>query len=382
MNTINDNFEIQYIPARICEGSDITIKYYAYDPTTQKLKRVVNRYNHLRGKMNKTQLLRHLRAIANDINVNLAAGKNPFIEAATPKSYHQLADAIKLFLKLKERDMRPDGHRSYTSYCKKINEWLIAKDMKGCFVVSFTRDMALEYMNELALNEKLSNRTWNNSFVFYRSLWNWLIQNNYCVNNIFEGFDKKRELPKIRQIVDAETHTKIVEYCHQNKPELEIVIDLVRAAFMRPKEISLIQIKDIDLERRVIRVSIEKSKTHRARFAYLPDWLCVKISNHYQLSRFPMDHYLIASSLRPGTVHIDTRTIDKYWTKMRNVLKLGMDMQLYSYRDTGINALEDSGVPRRVIQKLTDHTTEKMVGKYIHQPSQDIINNVVCLIKE
>lgn len=57
-------------------------------------------------------------------------------------------------------------------------------------------------------------------------------------------------------------------------------------------------------------------------------------------------------------------------------------MQLYSYRDTGITFLEDAGIQRKVIQKLTDHTSEKMVGKYIGQPSQELIDNVVSKITD
>ena len=187
MTTINNDFTIQYIPARICDGKDLCIKYYAWHPIEKKLKRIVMRFNHLKGKMNKTDLTRHIRKIANDINVNLAAGRNPFIEAETPKAFHKLSDAIELFLKMKKRDMRVDGLRSYTSYCKKLNKWLEDHKLKDCFVISFTGDIALEMMNELSLNEGLNNRTWNNHFVFYRSLWNWMITNNYCKLNVFEN---------------------------------------------------------------------------------------------------------------------------------------------------------------------------------------------------
>ena len=43
------------------------------------------------------------------------------------------------------------------------------------------------------------------------------------------------------------THHRIAMYCKWFMPTMEIVIDLVRASFIRPKEISLIQIKEIDL---------------------------------------------------------------------------------------------------------------------------------------
>ncbi len=382
MTTINNDFNIQYIPARICDGKDLCIKYYAWHPTENKLKRIVIRFNHLKGRMNKTDLTRHIRKIANDINVNLAAGRNPFVESETPKAFHKLSDAIDQFLKLKKRDMRPDGLRSYASYCKKLNTWLENNKLKDCYVITYTDDTALEMMNELALNDCLNNRTWNNHFVFYRSLWNWMIANKYCKVNVFENFTKKREDEKFRIVIPELSHHRIAMYCKWFMPNMEIVIDLVRASFIRPKEISLIQIKEIDLFKKVIFIPASKSKTHRDRYAYLPDWLCAKIVDTFQLDRFPLDNYFIGKELNPAKTNINTRDIDKFWNKIRKDLRLPDEMQLYSYRDTGITFLEDAGIQRKVIQKLTDHTSEKMVGKYIGQPSQELIDNVVSKITD
>jgi integrase len=382
MNTVDGNFKVQYIPAKICDNKELTIKYYAYHPVECRMKRVVMRFNHLKDKMTKTELNRHLRNIMHDINVNLAAGKNPFIAQESPKSYCKLNEAIDMFLKLKARDMRPDGLRSYTSYSKKLKEWAMVNGLEDCFVISFTREKAIDMMNELAMNDELSNRTWNNHFVFYRSLWNWFIKNMYCSKNVFMEFDKKREAEKIRKSVPKETHARVAEYCKANMPNMEIVIDLVRASFIRPKEISMIQIKEIDLFNKVITIPSEKSKTHSTRFAYLPEWLCEKIVDNIALDRYPGDYYLIGSGLNPSKNCINTRTIDKYWCKIRNDLDLGMEMQLYSYRDTGITALEEKGVPRNVIQKLTDHKTERMVGKYVGKPNKELIDNIVSKIDE
>jgi len=166
---INDNFEIQYTPARIVDEKELYIIFYALHPIENKNKRVLKRYNHLRGKMNKTDLIRHLRRIANDINVNLASGKNPFIQVEIPKSYCQLTEAIDLFLKMKARDMRPDGLRLYTSYCTKMKNWLIARKMGDAFVATFTPEQAVEFRNEISLNTKLNNKRYNRLKRFLRN---------------------------------------------------------------------------------------------------------------------------------------------------------------------------------------------------------------------
>lgn len=70
-----------------------------------------------------------------------------------------MKDAVSYFLKIKTRDMHSDGMRSYTSFFNKLLTWIENKDIKDCYVISFTKDKAMEMMNELTLNDNISNRT-------------------------------------------------------------------------------------------------------------------------------------------------------------------------------------------------------------------------------
>lgn len=380
-NVINTDFKTKYIPARICDGKELLIKYYAWHPVEQKLKKVTKRFNYMRGKYSMTEIKRYMRDACHQINIDLAVGKNPFVEAESPKGYTKLSDAIDVFLKIKSKEMRPDGMRSYNSFCRKLKEFCLKKGYPDIYVTLFKKSQALEFMNDLTMRDDISNRTWNNYFSFMRGLWNWFIQNEYCKDNPFITFQSKRESQKKRIIIPHEITTKVFEYCRVNDPNLEVVIDLVRASFIRISEICRIQIKEVDLKNRVIHIPSEKSKTHNDRFAYLPDWLILKIQK-LNLSRYPSSYFLFTQKLIPGTEPIDTRRVDKHWDTVRTRLGLDKEMQLYSYRDTGITTLEEQGVPRNVIQKLTDHQSEKMVGKYVHKPNDELINNIVSKIGE
>jgi len=382
MAIINNNFELDYIPARICDGKELLIKYYYWDMAEGKRKRKVMRFNHLIGKFTKRDIIKMMNKACADINMKLESGKNPSVEAEMPKAYTKLTDAITTFMTIKESDMREDGYRSYKSYVKRLNTWLASINMSDCFVIAFNKDMAVDILTDLELDPKIKNRTYNNYMVFYKSLWYWFIEKNYCKVNIFTGFKKKEEEEKIRKVIEPVVHRKVVDYCREFQPRFEIVIDLVRAAFIRPAEICRIQIEDIDLVNKVILVPKGKSKTKNFRFAYLPEWLCIKIMNAYQLETYPLKYYFVTRNFVPGTKKIGTRELDKHWDTLRTKLELGMEAQLYSYRDTGITALEDSGIQRRVIIKLTDHKTEKMAGRYIGQPNKELIENVVCKIVE
>lgn len=382
MSIVNSNFEFDFIPARVCDGKELTIKFYVRNPADGKMKRVVKRFNHMVGKYTKRDIHKFLNQAVAEINAKLLAGHNPLIEAETPKAYTKLIAAVEIFRSVKEKEMRSDGFRSYKSYIKKLNTWLSEQKKEDISVAAFNKDLAVEFITALEIDRTIGNRTWNNYMVFYRSLWYWLIEKNYCKTNVFAGFRKKEEEEKVRNVIPHNTHEQIIAYCREYAPNLEIIIDLIRASFIRPAEICRIQIADINIYEKVIGIPKGNAKTKKFRYAYLPDWLCEKLINNYRLDTIPPNYYLVTRNLLPGTKKADTRELDKIWAKMRDTLQLGMDMQLYSYRDTGITALEDAGMPRRVIIKLTDHKTEKMAGKYIGPPSRELIDNVVCKIKE
>lgn len=380
MSLINDQFKLNYEPARICQGKQLLVVYYYWDINKNKKVRKIMRFNHLIGKYSKREIQRILIKVCAEINMKLEAGKNPGIEAEMPKAYTKIKEAIEIYLSIKKKQMREDGYRSYKSFVNKLYEFLDENKISDCYVISFNKDIAVDFLTELELDKAVGNRTWNNYLAFYRTLWNWLIEKNYIKVNVFEGFRKKEEPEKLRKIIDDKTHSKIVEYCSSNMPNFEIVIDLVRCAFIRPAEICKIQIENVDLQNKVIHIPAGKAKTKKFRYSYLPEWLCDKIKSQIKLDRYPKSFYLFTRDLNPGPVKIGTRELDKMFTKMRDETKIGSDKQLYSYRDTGITNLENMGIPRSVIQKLTDHHTEKMVGKYVHSPSTELMEGVVSKI--
>lgn len=372
-------FKMKYLPARICKGKDLCIKYYVWDHVENKRKRKVMRFNYMRKSYPMREILRVMSNKVLEINFKLEQGIDPILEAKSTKSYTRMTDIFEVFLYIKEKEMRPDGFRSYKSFVKKLTDW-IEKNNRNLYVIQFNKDIAVDYLTDLELDDNISARSWNNHLIFYRTLWNWMIEKNYCQENIFEGFKKKQTGEKSRKVIPDDIHKRVISYCRKNIPNMEIVIDLIRASFIRPAEICRLQISNLNLDEGVIEIPGSKSKNKNFRFAYLPDWLITKIKEGIQPELYPKDYFFITRNLHPGTKEIGSRELGKVWSKIREDLKLPMEYQLYSYRDTGITFLENQGIPRNVIQKLTDHHSEKMVGKYVGGPSRELMEGVVSRI--
>jgi integrase len=376
MSLINDHFKMEYIPARVCKGKDLCVKYYVWDPEINKRKRKVIRFNHMRSNYPMKEIIRLMNKAAVEINIKLESGINPIMEGKMPKGYTKLQDVFGIFLSIKEKEMRSDGFRSYKSFINKLSNWLIINKY-NLYVVFFDKDKAVEFLTFLELDSKIGSRSYNNHLVFFKTFWNWLIEKNYCADNVFQGFRKKKVEEKIRQLIPSSLHIKICEYCKYNMQNMEVIIDLIRASFIRPAEICRLQISNIKLDDGVIEIPSGKSKNKNFRYAYLPKWLVDKIRINFKPEIYPLNYYFVTRSLTPGTKKIGTRELDKKWDKIRTDLNFGIEYQLYSYRDTGITFLENKGIPRNIIQKLTDHHSEKMVGKYVGGPSKELMEGVV-----
>lgn len=61
MTNIISDFQLNYIPARICDGKEYLIKYYVRHPIDRQMKKKTIRFNHLKGKYNKTEVFGIMR---------------------------------------------------------------------------------------------------------------------------------------------------------------------------------------------------------------------------------------------------------------------------------------------------------------------------------
>lgn len=96
------------------------------------------------------------------------------------------------FLKVKGKETEANSMRSYNSYIKILKNWLreygFKEDMYAC---SFTKSVALDFMNDVEDDERISPRTYNNYRAFYLGFFNWTIEKGYLTVNPFSEIKKK-----------------------------------------------------------------------------------------------------------------------------------------------------------------------------------------------
>lgn len=350
-----------FLPAILKESLSMGFfaEYYVYDSVNDSMIRkrtrltsVVKRYRTVRERRLAAQEL------VEEINRKLSGGWSPLHQTEDSRLYTPIGELCKKFVAAKEREgIRPTTLTNYKSYTGLFLRWCEdtgrAKKCSGTFL----RVDAVQYMDSL-LDRGNGNRSYNNTMKALRCFWQWSLEHCYCKENPFAGLKLLPKTQKKRILVDAKTRQRVADYFRREKPQMLLVCQLVYSSAIRPKEISNIQIKHIDLDRHHILIEADNAKNGKARCATITR----DIEDYIRplLAKYPnKDYYLFGTGKQmvPSVSQARKNYFTKCWDKMRRELMLPEEMQLYSLRDTGLVDLLHAGVDQLSVQHHADHSS-------------------------
>ena len=181
----------------------------------------------------------------------------------------------------------------------------------------------------------------------------------------------KREAPKQRVLIPADIRSRITDYFRQNNPNYLVLCQLVFNSLVRPKEVWRLKIADIHLDEGYIHVTEDESKTHYSRTAALTPQLISGIRSMIQGAKPTM--YLFGHGYKPNAKPIRYQNFREDWTKMRTALGLPDTMQLYSFRDTGINEMLKAGIDPLTVMQHADHHDLSMTTRYANHVDPHLV---------
>lgn len=363
MPTRSEN--LTYYPAEIHKGKDYHVSYYATNPNTGVLVRKKIRLNRLSGSSRD----KYARDLVRSLNEKLARGWNPFIEQVAPKSTKKIIDVIETYRKFMTRELEKDSIRSYNSFLNFFIFFIETKiKNKDIYLFQFTNTHASELMMYVYENKAKSSRTYNNYLIFFRTLFNWFIEFNYCSTNFFNDIKKLKTKEKKRIPVPTDYRDSLRTYLELNNRNFMCIMLLCYYCLIRPKEICLLKIKDINLENGLIYIDEEIAKNDHTSYRTMPQDLIESLRSI--MIDVPSDYYLFSTherrdySFSPGIKQITSRKIGKYWEKLRGILNIPKNVTFYSLKDTGIIQMSRDGVSWKDIQDQADHSSGDITRIY------------------
>ena len=308
----------------------------------------------------------YAKKLCSEINAKLASGWNPFLEQECSKGFTKMIDALHTFKAEKNKELREDSTRSYNSYIKTMEEWLTKRSESNILSLSFSKQHALDLLTDIYLNQKVSNRTYNNYLKFYRTLFNWMVEREYCKVNHFAKLTKKKNEEKRREIIPADIRTKIENHLRTKDHPFLCIALLCYGCLIRPKEILYLKPNDFLMKDQIVRIPANVAKNGKSRNVAMPDYVAKELLQ-LGLDKIPTDRYVFSDNFRPGKVLKTSRDVGRYWQGLRKTLDLPQNISFYSLKDSGITDLLDAGVPAKVVQHHADHSSIEMTEKYSHK---------------
>jgi integrase len=378
--SIHQNFtqgknNIEYLPAVLHElKCGWRIEYYALNPAENTLKRVRVKVKRLTERYRtKKEAREHCQNIINTINAKLAGGWSPFYSIEDSRLYVKLSEVAKLFIAEKTKELRAGTMRSYSSVVKMLIEWT-TKNLPDIYCSMFGKIHAIRYLEYMYNEKNVSARTYNNNIKQLRVFFNWAKEKLYCKENVFEFVKLKAAQKKNRIIVPPNVRQNIIKHLEKNNPNYLIVCELVYFSLIRPNEIKNLKVKDINFEEKFITVSGDFAKNHKTRYSALNNDLVERL--RVMVRDVPKDYYIFGWNCSPSKRKIADAYFSKQFIKMRKTLKLPDEMQLYSFRDTGIFEMLKSGVDDLTVMQHADHSSLNITTVYANHADPQLIERV------
>lgn len=196
----------------------------------------------------------------------------------------------------------------------------------------------------------------------------------YIEYHVYSPVSNKSERIRTKLNVVRDGYKRLNDFrAHADKMVQDI---LIFYSLIRPKEIGLIQIRDINLEEGYIVIPEDKAKTHIERYAPLSMELIERLKEMH-LERYPKDYYLLGSEYVPSEKPAYTGKYKKDWMKIREDLHLPQEMQLYSFKDDGITGMvDDCNVNVHTVQGAAGHQDVTTTMKYVRKIDLDMIKKI------
>ena len=359
---------LEYIPAKISKGKEWYVYFYVADPTSGALVRVRKKINRIK---NLKERLKAGRQMVISLNERLALGWNPLTEKIAPKGGADLFEAVDAYIKSREKSSEYNSFRCYLSFAAKLKAWISAHGARpGKFpVMSFTRQLAIEYMNDIERDEKIGAQTYNNYLRQNKLIFSWLKEKGYIPDNPFDGMKgkSKRSIKKIRRNMTDDEMSRLFAFLKEINPNYLALCLMCYCCLIRPKEIALLKCEDIDLQKQTVHIRADIAKNDNESYRTIPDDMMPFIS---ALDLSDPKAYVFSDtpdwSFRPGKKQLKTQYIARYWGDVvRKECGFPMELKFYSLKDSGITNMLGSGVPVSFVKQQADHSSLAMTSIYL-----------------
>lgn len=358
------------MPQLTCAKCYWYISFYAFDPSQGKLRRKRIRISP------KFKKISDRRQYANDllerITLELRQGWNPWISFTAPEQYatwQTVCDAYRSYIAKAKAEslLREKTWKGYTSFLDIFNEWNQSQPRPIFYAFQFDQRLLSRFVDWLWLDKGLSVRTRDNYVTWLHIFSKWLVGHSYLDTDPSAGLQAiggKVKSQKNRTIIPPEAMMRLRDHLLATNKHFLLACYILYYCFIRPNEMSYIQLSHISIERGTIYIPCYSSKNGKDGTVTLPD-VVVKLMVELQIFRHPDSDYLFSKELKPGPERHSAKQFTDYWSHfIRKQLRFPPEWKFYSLKDTGITDLIRENTDLLTVRNQARHHSLLMTDIY------------------
>lgn len=354
---------IDFRPAQVKRNKETYISYYVLDPTSNQLKRMRIRCNRIK---NRREQAKYATLLCFEINRKLYGGWNPLTgEDPAERRNISIVEAAHDYVRDKEKTLRKDSVRGYRSKLSFFTRWCQEAGIDRWQCNRFTTSHAARILDDY-YGDGRSAYSYNSMLQYLKSLFKSFVDKGLAPGNPFEKFKGRRREAKRRVTIPGQDRKRILNYFHKRgMTEYVVMVRLCFKYLVRPKEILMLRIRDVNTDSGLLHITPEVSKNHNERTIALGHDV-LKYFRELQEEDHPADSYVFSTDFKPGMRLYTTKNLFTVWQEMRERLSMPDTYHFYSLKDTGITEMLESGMPSKFVKDLAGHQSLAMTERYLH----------------
>ncbi len=346
-------------------GKNCYVDFTCFDPAEGRMRRKKIMLDSIRKKSD--QKSRAAEIIANTTNL-LKKGWNPWADASSSRHYAQFEEVAEGYLKYIKKltlakTLKPKTYYDYQSKMKTLLEYNQERGLSILYMYQFDQAFVGDFLDYILLDRDSSARTRNNYRTWLSAFSTWLMEKKYIERNPIENIKSLAEEDKFRAPLCKNDLIRLKDYLEKTNKHYLLACQMEYYTFIRPDELSNIQLKDIYLSEQKVFISSAISKNRRDGMVGLNKKL-VELMVDLDIFKNPSHCYLFGRDFKPSEKKADSRIFREYFNKVRLALKFPNNYQFYSLKDSGIRDLANAeGIV--IARDQARHTDISTTNKYL-----------------
>lgn len=323
-------------------GKCAYVDFYCEDPASGSMRRKRYKLDHIKSNRERKH---YAQMLISTLLQRLVSGWSPWTkEVEMVQTRYAFKEVVEHYRKSvvhagETGELRFDSVKSYKSYLKVFAEYCEV-ELGMQYIDEITTGKLQSFLDYIVYDLSRSARTHNNYLVWLGVFCRWLKKHEYIKELPTKDLTSKTETKEKNRITLSDKQLdQLRAYCEQNNKHYLLVCYLLYYCMIRPKELSMLTIGNIHLHDGVIHIPGDVSKNRKGANVTLPTKV-IHLMLDLQIFNYPSHYYLFSQGFAPGKNFCKSKPMSDYWGyHIRRDLKFGMELKLYSLKDTGITNL-------------------------------------------